>query len=120
MKKILFLFVLGFSCLGFSQEKKDVSKLTTGKWQIESMEIGNEKLELLGDGHYMIFHNDGVYQIALDNKEQSGNWKLLASREIEFDSENFAGSTHIKKLTDTEFLFSIHQGSNVCTMTLKR
>lgn len=123
MKKAIALvvFLLGASYLGFSQEKCNVSQLTSGKWKVKSMEIGNEKLELSGDAHWMVFRTNGVYEIKLEDKAQLGTWKLSENKkDIKFDSQNFDGNSTIKKLTDKEFLFSISQGEVVYNMTLRK
>lgn len=123
MKKAtaLIVFFLGFSCLGFSQEKDSINNLTSGKWQIESMEIENETMDLSKENHWMVFSTDGKYEMMLDDKKQVGTWQLIVNKnEIKFDAEKFDGISEIKKLTDKEFLFSISEGDVVYIMALKR
>lgn len=122
MKKAiaLFVFLLGATYLGFSQEKNNVNHLTSGKWHVKSMNFGDEKLELSKGKHWMVFNKNGVYKIMLDNQEQIGTWQLDEAKQIKFDAENFLGNSKIEKLTAKEFLFSISQGNVVCKMTLEK
>ena len=103
----LFTFLLGISFLGFSQEKDNYDNLTSGKWQIESVEIENEVMNVSEEGHWMVFLSNGLYQIMLDKEEQVGTWSLDEKNEIKFDTENFDGESYIKKINDNELKFSI-------------
>ena len=109
MNKVLalFVFLLGISFLGFSQEKGKFNNLTSGKWQIESVEIENEIMNVSKEGHWMIFHSDGTYQIMLDKDAQVGTWHLDEKNEIKFDVEDFNGESYIKNLSEKELRFSI-------------
>jgi len=109
MKKVftLFLFFLCISSIGFSQEKENFNNLTSGKWQIASVEIENEFINVAEEGHWMVFHSNGLYQIVLDKDEQIGTWSLAKENEIKFDAENFNGESYIKKISDKELRFSI-------------
>jgi len=110
MKKVLtlFLFFLGSLFLGFSQEKndQDFDNLTSGKWQIASVEIGNEVMNVANEGHWMMFYDNGLYQLVLDDEEQVGTWKI-DKNDIKFDVENFEGNSYLRKLSDSELKFSI-------------
>lgn len=122
MKKglLTLVFFLGISYLGFSQEKES-DVLTSGKWRIESMQVGNEKLELSNENHWMEFHTDGKYQLVLDQQQEEGTWSFSEeAKEIKFDERVFKGKSEIKKLTNREFLFSVSEGDVVYTMTLKK
>lgn len=103
----LFVFLLGMSFLSFSQEKNNYDNLTSGKWQIESVEIENEIMDVSDEGHWMVFHSNGVYSIMLDKEEEAGTWSLDAKNEIKFDTENFDGESYIKKINEKELKFSI-------------
>ena len=109
MKKVftLFVFLLGASYLGFSQEKDCFKNLTSGKWHITSVEIEDEVMNVAQEGHWMVFHSNGLYQIMLDEEEQVGTWHLDEKNEIKFDAENFDGASYIKRLSDNELKFSI-------------
>jgi len=104
---LLFVFLLGISHLGFSQEKENYNNLISGKWQINSVEIENEIINVENEGHWMVFNPNGSYQIMLDKEEQSGTWYLEDNNYIKFDAENFEGESLIKKIDDNQFKFSI-------------
>lgn len=109
MKKMFFsfIFLLGVSCLGFSQEKESYDNLTSGKWQIASVAIENEVMDVAEEGHWMVFHANGYYQIMLDQDEQVGTWSLDEKNKLNFDDKNFKGKSYIKKINDKELNFSI-------------
>ena len=92
MKKVLalVLFFLGSLHLVISQENSNQEKfnnLVSGKWQIETVSIDNEVIDVADEGHWMVFHENGLYQILLDNEEQIGTWKLDEENYIKFDFE---------------------------------
>ena len=109
MKNVLSLFIclLCISFIGFSQEKNNYDNLTSGKWQIESVEIENDIMNVSDEGHWMVFYANGLYQIMLDQEEKVGTWSIDEKNEINFDSEALANNSNINKLSDRELRFSI-------------
>lgn len=129
MKKVFILFVKLFSffslllvsTVGFSQESSEVNQLTLGKWNVESMEIGTEKVQFYGDKNYMEFNEDGKYQVVLNEEQKIGTWKLNdESNELELDEESFKKNLKIKRLNEREMLVSASEGDVVYTMVLKK
>lgn len=129
MKKVFILFVKLFSffslllvsTVGFSQESSEVNQLTLGKWNVESMEIGTEKVQFAGDKNYMEFNEDGKYQVVLNEEQKIGTWKLNdESNELELDEESFKKNLKIKRLNEREMLVSASEGDVVYTMVLKK
>ena len=123
MKRALLtlVFLLGFSILSFSQEKNNLDELISGRWRVEYMEIDGEKIDLTQEENWMVFHNNGVYQLLLDQKEELGTWDFTEGQdEIKFDAKTFDGISKIKKLSNKEFLFSIAEGDLVCTLSLRK
>ncbi|CAM1349218.1 lipocalin-like domain-containing protein [Tenacibaculum crassostreae] len=129
MKKVFILFVKLFSffslllvsTVGFSQESLEVNQLTLGKWNVESMEIGTEKVQFAGDKNYMEFNEDGKYQVVLNEEQKNGTWKLNdESNELELDEESFKKNLKIKRLNEREMLVSALEGDVVYTMVLKK
>lgn len=129
MKKVFILFVKLFSffslllvsTVGFSQESSEVNQLTLGKWNVESMEIGTEKVQFSGDKNYMEFNEDGKYQVVLNEEQKNGTWKLNdESNELELDEESFKKKLTIKRLNEREMLVSASEGDVVYTMVLKK
>lgn len=118
---ILFVFLLGASFLGFSQEKSESQTLTFGKWRIESLDFGSEKVELSKESNWMIFDEKGNYYVIVDDKKLlgSGTWQSN-EKGIKFDGDSFSGSSVVKKLSDKEFMFSLTEGNQVCTVKLSK
>ena len=108
MKESIFFSIL-FMCISFctysQQDKYD--NLTSGKWQIKSVEIGNEVMDVRNEGHWMVFHSNGFYQMMLDNEEQVGTWKLDDKNQLKFDVENFNGESFISELSAEQLKFFI-------------
>lgn len=113
--------MLGASYLGFSQEKGNSEDLTFGKWRIESLDFGSEKVEFSNENNWIIFDKDGNYYVIIDDEKLlgSGTWKSCEEG-VKFDGDSFDGDSIIKKLSDKEFSFSLMQGSQVCTVNLKK
>ncbi len=112
MKKVIAFALLFFGAifLATSQETYNQDKfenLTSGKWQIETVTVDNEIMHVADEGHWMVFYENGLYQIILDNEEQVGTWKLNQQNNIQFDFENFEGESNISELSDDELKFSI-------------
>ena len=117
----LFVFFLLCSSLGFSQEKSKFNTLISGKWRLERMVFDDEKMELTGENHWMIFNSDGHYQLMLNQNEEKGTWKFSnAENEIQFDSAHTERVSKIERLTDNEFSISISDGDSICVIELKR
>ena len=95
------------SFLGFSQEENNFDNLTSGKWHIASVEIENQVMDVDAEDHWMVFYENGLYQIMLDNEEQVGTWEIDQQNEIKFDVEDFNGDSHVNQLSDHELKFSI-------------
>ncbi|CAM1367112.1 hypothetical protein [Tenacibaculum soleae] len=124
MRKVfsLFLLLLSVTISSFSQQVNELDFLTSGKWQVESIQIGEELQEFSENNNWMIFHADGKYQVVMNNSEKRGNWKLEeASKVIKFEEdENLANGLKIELLNKKELLFSATEGDIVYTMKLKR
>ncbi|WP_431165574.1 lipocalin family protein [Tenacibaculum halocynthiae] len=125
MKKAILLiaFLLSFSALMYSQETKKSACLTSGKWRIESLKIGEEKEDLSNcKNSWMVFEKDGNYQLVIRKTEKKGQWKLLEDKKIiKFENEgDDTDGFQILKLNDKELLFSTKENDVVYTMTLKK
>ena len=130
MKKVLTLFVKVFSIftfllastLTYSQEINELDFLTSGKWQLESVQIGEEVQDFSKDNNWMSFQADGQYQIVMSNNEKKGTWKFDEEKKaikIEGD-ESLAKGLKIELLNNKELLFSATEGDVVYTMKLKK
>jgi len=109
MKKLILVLIITItaSFTSFAQQEKNIESLTTGKWNIEVVEVDNEVMNVKNEGHWMVFHPNGSYQIVLDNEEQRGTWNLDKELGINFDNEVKNGTSSIKKINDKELKFSI-------------
>ncbi len=130
MKKVLTLFVKVFSIftfllastLTYSQEINELDFLTSGKWQLESVQIGEEVQNFSKDNSWMSFKTDGQYQIVMSNNEKQGAWKFDENKKsIKFEGdESLAKGLKIELLNNKELLFSAKEGDIVYTMKLKK
>ena len=109
MNKVLalFVFLLGISFLGFSQENKNLNNLTSGKWHIDSVQVENEFMIVTKEDNWMVFHVDGTYQIMLDKTAQIGTWAVDEKNEMKFDSKSFDGKSHLEEIDYNNLKFSI-------------
>lgn len=131
MKKVLTLFVkvfyiftflLVFTTVSHAQEVNEVDFLTSGKWFVESVQIGNQTQEFNASENWMVFHSDGKYQITMSSKEQQGNWNFNEEQkaiQIE-DEEALAAGFKIKTLNAKELLVTASEGDMAYTMKLRR
>lgn len=130
MKKVLTLFVKVFSIftllltstLTYSQEINELKFLTSGKWHVESVQIGEEVQNYSEQDSWMIFNSNSTYQIMMSNNEKKGTWKFDENEKaikIEGD-ESLAKGLKIELLNDKELLFSATEGDLVYTMKLKK
>jgi len=105
MKKCiaLLVFFLGFNSQVFSQEKNDSYNLTSSKWKIESIQIGQEVINLTEDDDWMIFRKDGSYEIYLDHNSKTGIWSLDKDKNLKFDLED----ANVNKLSENRLEFSL-------------
>ncbi|MGB1043313.1 MAG: lipocalin family protein [Tenacibaculum sp.] len=130
MKKVLTLFVKVFSIftfllastLTYSQEINELDFLTSGKWQLESVQIGDEVQDFSKDNSWMSFKADGQYQIVMSNNQKQGTWTFDENKKaikIEGDKELVKG-LKIELLNNKELLFSATEGDLVYTMKLRK
>lgn len=124
MKKAIaiIVFFLGFSVTALSQESTKESCLTSGKWRIETVKIG-EEVEDFSDctNSWLVFQENGSYQLVIRKTEKKGQWKLENGKEVlKFENQGAIDDFKILKLTDKELLFSATEGDLVYTMTLKK
>lgn len=122
MKKVIALFVLilATSYSSYSQQDQNLNSLISGKWFIETMEVENDLMNLSEEGHWIVFHDNGLYQLMLGEEEQVGTWHFDEKNELKLDKENFEGSSIIKKLDDKEFKFSVLGKDIQYTIALKK
>lgn len=123
MKKVLTFFVLIFSVtLCFSQEINEVDFLTSGKWNLQSIQIGDETQDFSKESSWMVFHADGKYQIKMSENTKNGNWKFDENEKaIQFhDEENEMAGFKIKMLNQKQLLVIASEGDVAYTMTLTK
>jgi hypothetical protein len=130
MKKVLTLFVKVFSVftfllastLTYSQEINELEFLTSDKWLVESVQIGDEIQDYSEENSWMEFNSDGTYQIMMSNNEKNGAWKFdEESKQIKFiEDKSLTDGFTIITLNEKEFLFSATEGGLTYTMRLKR
>ena len=124
MRKV-FPMLLMLICVvtsSFSQEINELDFLTSGKWQVESVQIGEEVQNYSNDNSWMVFHADGKYQVVMSDDERSGNWKFEeATKVIKFEEdESLFEGLKIELLNKKELLFSATEGDIVYTMKLRK
>ena len=109
MKKLLLLvaITLTTSFTAFAQQSENLESLTTGKWNIEVVEIENEVIDVKNEGHWMVFYADGFYELLLDDEGQVGTWELDEELTLKFDSETKNEKSSIQKINNKELKFSI-------------
>ncbi len=123
MKKVitLLVFLLGTTSLSFSQENQEINSLLSGKWKVQSMEIGNEKVEFSDGNSWLELNTNGNYQVLMNNQEKKGTWKVNKEKtRLEFDDDSFESKMKIEKLSKRELLVSAVEDEIVYTMVLKR
>ncbi|QXP74104.1 hypothetical protein H0I31_10105 [Tenacibaculum sp. AHE15PA] len=124
MRKVfpMLLLLLSVVTTSFSQEINELDFLTSGKWQVESVQIGDEIQNYSDDNSWMVFYKDGKYQVVMNNDEKNGNWKFEeVTKSIKFEGdESLVDGLKIKQLNNKELLFSATEGDIVYTMKLRK
>jgi hypothetical protein len=125
MKKVfpMLLLLLSVTSISFSQEINELNFLTSGKWLVESVKIGEETQNYSEeDASWMVFHSDGKYQVMMNNNEKQGVWKFEElTKVIKFEGdESLVNGLKVELLNDKELLFSATEGDIVYTMKLKK
>ncbi len=117
------LLFLSVTSISFSQEINELDFLTSGKWLVESVQIGEEVQEFPENSSWMIFHADGKYEVMMSDNEKKGNWKLEETTKVirfEGDDGDLGGGLKIELLNKKELLFSATESEIVYTMKLRK
>ncbi|WGH75791.1 hypothetical protein P8625_01110 [Tenacibaculum tangerinum] len=123
MKKVIVLlaFFIGTISIAFSQTNHELNALISGKWNVKSMDFGNEKLEFTEGSSWLEFNADGHYFVMIDETQKDGTWRLIGEKkELEFDEKSFEKNLKIERITKNELLVSATTEKNTYTMLLKR
>ncbi|CAM1366619.1 lipocalin-like domain-containing protein [Tenacibaculum xiamenense] len=124
MKKALAFFVLaiGITMASYAQDSSDQSFLTSGKWKIESLKIGEEKEDFSDcKNSWLVFQENGSYKMMMRKNQKLGQWTLENNEKLlKFENQGAVDNFKILKLTEKELLFSTTDQDIVYTMTLKR
>ena len=124
MRKVfpMLLLLLTVTLTSFSQEINELDFLTSSKWLVESIQIGDEAQNHSEENSWMYFNSDGTYKIVMSNDEKSGVWKFdEENKAIQFVEENnLTKSFKIITLNEKDFLFSATEGDLMYTMRFKR
>ncbi|WP_272148943.1 hypothetical protein [Tenacibaculum aiptasiae] len=124
MKKVIALFVLilSFASVSYSQEINEMDFLTSGKWFVETVQIGDEIQEFSKNDSWMVFTKDGNYQVVMSNHKKKGHWKLDEGHKvIELEEEESkATGLKIEILNETKLLFSATDGDVAYSMKLSK
>jgi len=81
---------------------QDFTKLTSGKWSINSVSIEDETMTVDSNINWMKFHSDGFYNIMLDEEEQLGTWSVDENNQIKLDKDLFDGDSSLEIVNDSE------------------
>ena len=105
MKKCIALIVFFIVCTNqvFSQEKKQSENLISTKWKIESIQIQQELINLSEEDNWMMFYENGIYEIYLGHEYKKGTWVLEGETNLKFDLED----SNVHKLSTNRLEFSI-------------
>ena len=124
MKKALafFIFVIGITITSQAQESSEQSFLTSGKWKIESLKIGEEREDFSDcKNSWLVFQENGSYKMMMRKNEKLGQWTLENNEKLlKFENQGAVDNFKILKLTEKELLFSAKDQDIVYMMTLKR
>lgn len=124
MKKVIavLVLILSFTSVSYSQEINELDFLTSGKWFVESVQIGEEIQEFSQNDNWMIFHADGKYQVVMRNDKKNGLWKFDESDKVIKleEEESSATGLKIEILNEKKLLFSATDGDVTYSMKLKR
>lgn len=127
MKKVITIFVLilSFASVSYSQEanSQEINEkefLTSGKWFVETVQIGNEVQKFSQKDSWMVFHADGNYQVVMSNHEKNGHWKLNKEHKVILEEESQETDLKIEVLSETELLFSATDGDVAYSMKLSK
>ncbi|WP_299157446.1 hypothetical protein [uncultured Tenacibaculum sp.] len=124
MKKVIavLVLILSFTSVSYSQEINELDFLTSGKWFVESVQIGEEIQEFYQNNSWMIFHADGKYQVVMGNNKKNGLWKFDEEHKVIKleEEESTVTGLKIEILNETKLLFSATDGDMAYSMKLKK
>ena len=91
--KNLFSLVLMCLCMTsvtFSQTNKKTDVLTSGKWKVESIQIGEETEKCSENNSWMVFSANGQYKVVMSEGEKLDKLQYCLSNSFAFGGNNFS------------------------------
>ena len=105
-------------------EKTDLELLCSGKWNMEYMTMGGERIELPTDeeqASWMIFHKNGKHEIMSFGDKFKAKWEYKSKgRIILMIDKDGTMEQKIEKLTETELLLSYDLNGTTEKIGLKK
>ena len=125
MKKAIALvaFFLLLCGKSYSQENSKASSvLTSGKWRIASLRIGEEKETFSSNTEsWLQFEKNGTYIMVMNANKKSGKWELeRQGKVLMFKNEGSKDDFNIRKLTQSALEFTTVENAVEYTMVLER
>ena len=126
MKKNILLTLLIFSSFQTisSQEKNEKDLITSGKWHIEFMQMGDKKMELPAEMqkmNWVLFHKDGKQEGMENGQKYVGKWEFdKKNRIIKTNDLDGIAEQKLVSVTKNKLIVSIKDQGSVMIMGMKK
>jgi hypothetical protein len=116
-KSILALFITLFALSSFVNQSDDTRKLLVRKWKPVKMEANGEVEEDDSETDMELKSNGDIYS----EGNKVGSWKLKSKKKLllHIDEDNDEAVMKIEKLTKTELILSMTQGTDYAKIYFK-
>ena len=126
MKKGILLTLIIFSSFQTisSQEKNEKDLITSGKWHIEYMQMGDKKMELPAEMqkmNWVLFHKDGKQEGMENGQKYVGKWEFDKKNSI-IKTNDLDGIAEQKliSVTKNKLIVSVKDQGSVMIMGMKK
>lgn len=126
MKRIIIITLLIISSIQTinAQEKNELTLITSGKWHIEYMEMGGQKMTLPAEmqkNSWVIFHSSGKQEGMEEGKKYIGKWEFDKVKRILWTND-LDGKSEQKliSVTKNKLIVSIKERGTTIIMGMKK
>ncbi|WP_339885097.1 hypothetical protein [Polaribacter vadi] len=126
MKKLIlltFLIISSFQTIN-SQEKNEEDLISSGKWHIEYMEMGGNKMALPSEMqkmNWVMFHKGGKQEGMEDGKKYFGKWEFDEKKRILKTNDLEGKSEHkLISVTKNKLIISVKEQGTEMIMGMKK
>jgi hypothetical protein len=118
---IILIFLTQFI---YSQDNEILSKICSGKWHLEYLEIDGEKeflTEVEQKNNWVIFYLDGNHEVLEKDEKYFGKWKFFADNKIiQTNDRDGLVDQRLITITDKILVVSVEEHGEVMLIGMKK